>query len=103
VPEPLILSRSLFARLFFDDSPIESLVGGYWILCIAIAMYREQQGELRAHALGNGLHFSVTRELWLVYRREARASTAVKSVVGFVVDTIDRNRDALSGRESHAN
>lgn len=41
----------------------------------------------------------VTRELWLVYRREARASTVVKSVVGFVLDTIDRNRDALSGRD----
>jgi DNA-binding transcriptional LysR family regulator len=40
----------------------------------------------------------VTRDLWLVYRRESRLSVAVQQVIQFTIDTMIASQDALQGR-----
>lgn len=40
----------------------------------------------------------VTRDLWLVYRRESRLSLAVQQVIQFTIDTMTGSQQALLGR-----
>jgi len=40
---------------------------------------------------------AVTRDLWLVYRREVRASAAVKKALAFVIATVEEARDVIAG------